>query len=253
MHWMAARRSIWWSWYMYCSMAITQSGFFSIRALTVSFTLARLPKAKRASKFLMDSQSSFNSFAIGRTASQLLWPGNAMEGSWLMPILARPWAASFSPFSVHSSARGTRALLPPCCTTRPRRSACLQKAFNTRAISSFMFLLSVLERTANAEVAPYWQRVQILLSTKSGSSISCSTGTWCIANFSGLEHMTNLEEFWANNNQISSWAEVEKLTVNTSLATVYLEHNNIQKDPQYRRKIKLALPTLTQIDATLCR
>ena len=65
--------------------------------------------------------------------------------------------------------------------------------------------------------------------------------------------MTNLEEFWANNNQISSWAEVEKLMVNTSLATVYLEHNNIQKDPQYRRKIKLALPTLTQIDATLCR
>ena len=45
----------------------------------------------------------------------------------------------------------------------------------------------------------------------------------------------------------------EKLVVNTSLATVYLEHNKIQQDPQYRRKIKLVLPSLTQIDATLCR
>lgn len=74
-----------------------------------------------------------------------------------------------------------------------------------------------------------------------------------MVDISGLERMTNLEEFWANNNQISSWAEVEKLMVNTNLATVYLEHNPIQKDPQYRRKIKLVLPNLTQIDATLCR
>ena len=74
-----------------------------------------------------------------------------------------------------------------------------------------------------------------------------------MVDISGLEQMTNLEEFWANNNQINTFAEVEKLMVNTSLATVYLEHNPIQKDPQYRRKIKLVLPNLTQIDATLCR
>ena len=74
-----------------------------------------------------------------------------------------------------------------------------------------------------------------------------------MVDISGLEQMTKLEEFWANNNQINNWAEVEKLMVNTNLATVYLEHNPIQKDPQYRRKIKLVLPNLTQIDATLCR
>ena len=74
-----------------------------------------------------------------------------------------------------------------------------------------------------------------------------------MVDISGLEQMTNLEEFWANNNQINTFAEVEKLMVNTNLATVYLEHNPIQKDPQYRRKIKLVLPNLTQIDATLCR
>ena len=69
----------------------------------------------------------------------------------------------------------------------------------------------------------------------------------------GLEHMTKLEEFWANNNQVGNFKEVEKLAVNTGLQTVYLEHNPIHKDPQYRRKIKLTLPTLSQIDATLCK
>ena len=39
------------------------------------------------------------------------------------------------------------------------------------------------------------------------------------------------------------------------LATVYFERNPIQKSNQadYRRKLKLCLPTLTQIDASLCR
>jgi len=62
-----------------------------------------------------------------------------------------------------------------------------------------------------------------------------------------------LEEFWANSNQISDWKEVEKLGANKGILTVYLEHNPIQKDPQYRRKLKLCIPTLTQIDATLCQ
>ena len=65
--------------------------------------------------------------------------------------------------------------------------------------------------------------------------------------------MSKLEEFWANSNQIGNFKEVEKLAPNAALLTVYLENNPIQKDPQYRRKIKLVLPTLTQIDATLCK
>jgi len=65
--------------------------------------------------------------------------------------------------------------------------------------------------------------------------------------------MSKLQEFWANSNEISNWKEVEKLSVNTSLATVYLEYNPVAKDPQYRRKLKLACPSLTQIDATLCK
>jgi protein phosphatase 1 regulatory subunit 7 len=41
----------------------------------------------------------------------------------------------------------------------------------------------------------------------------------------------------------------------SSLETVYFERNPIQTQApaDYRRKLKLALPTLAQIDATLCR
>merc|ERR1719300_1053152 len=70
---------------------------------------------------------------------------------------------------------------------------------------------------------------------------------------SGVEHMNKLEELWANGNNVSQWSEVDKLKSNTNLLTVYLEHNPVAKDPQYRRKLKLVCPSLTQIDATLCK
>ena len=34
---------------------------------------------------------------------------------------------------------------------------------------------------------------------------------------------------------------------------MYLERNPLQRDPQYRRKIMLALPSVRQIDATFVR
>lgn len=37
------------------------------------------------------------------------------------------------------------------------------------------------------------------------------------------------------------------------LETIYLEHNPISKDSAYRRKIKLMMPWIMQIDATLAR
>ncbi|XP_065185046.1 protein phosphatase 1 regulatory subunit 7-like [Sycon ciliatum] len=67
-----------------------------------------------------------------------------------------------------------------------------------------------------------------------------------------VSHLTALEEFWFNNNQISSWEDVQCLTNATNIQTVYLEANPIAKDPAYRRKLKLTLPSLTQIDATMC-
>jgi protein phosphatase 1 regulatory subunit 7 len=52
---------------------------------------------------------------------------------------------------------------------------------------------------------------------------------------------------------VEDWAQLDGLHGSTKLLTVYFERNPIQKDVNYRRKIKMALPSLTQIDAALCR
>ena len=69
----------------------------------------------------------------------------------------------------------------------------------------------------------------------------------------GLDQLTHLEEFWFNDNVLEDWSQLHGLSKATMLATVYFERNPIQKDVNYRRKIKLALPMLQQIDATMCR
>lgn len=53
--------------------------------------------------------------------------------------------------------------------------------------------------------------------------------------------------------QISDWNQIDRLVPMKKLGTVYFERNPIQKTADYRRKLKLALPSLNQIDATLCR
>lgn len=55
-----------------------------------------------------------------------------------------------------------------------------------------------------------------------------------------------------NDNEVSEWTCVEKLEANKKLSTVYLERNPVASDPAYRRKLKLIVPWLNQIDATLC-
>ena len=87
------------------------------------------------------------------------WPGNAIDGSCVIPILASAWDACLMPFSLPSSAIEHRAFEPPCCTTKPRSSGFLQIAFSTREMSSLMFLLSVLLRATNAYVIPEFAKV----------------------------------------------------------------------------------------------
>ena len=55
-----------------------------------------------------------------------------------------------------------------------------------------------------------------------------------------------------NDNQLDSWEDLDQFKTSTKLQTVYLERNPIWKDTAYRRKVKLYLPNVTQIDATLC-
>ncbi|TKY86634.1 hypothetical protein EX895_004273 [Sporisorium graminicola] len=71
-------------------------------------------------------------------------------------------------------------------------------------------------------------------------------------------HLSKLEEFWANDNRISDLNGLDReLGVSRcpALETVYLEGNPAQKKegPAYRRKVKLLLPQLKQIDATFVR
>lgn len=93
-----------------------------------------------------------------------------------------------------------------------------------------------------------------------------------ISKLDHLDHLKEIEDLWVciiflpydmyltrnfqlNNNKISSWSEVEKLAKLPALETVYLEQNPIEADDRtgYRRKAILALPQVSQIDATVCR
>lgn len=56
-----------------------------------------------------------------------------------------------------------------------------------------------------------------------------------------------------NNNDVRDWKCVDRLAALKNLATIYLEKNPVAEDPVYRRKLKMIAPSLTQIDATLCR
>ncbi|XP_068014821.1 protein phosphatase 1 regulatory subunit 7-like [Melanerpes formicivorus] len=74
-----------------------------------------------------------------------------------------------------------------------------------------------------------------------------------IKRIENISHLTELQEFWMNDNLVESWSDLDELKGAKNLETVYLERNPLQKDPQHRRKIMLALPTVRQIDATFVR
>jgi len=65
--------------------------------------------------------------------------------------------------------------------------------------------------------------------------------------------MCTLIIFQINDNQINDWNNVQILENLKKLETIYLEHNPLSKDSAYRRKIKLIMPWIAQIDATLAR
>ncbi|BGP14752.1 hypothetical protein JCM10213_004309 [Rhodosporidiobolus nylandii] len=69
-----------------------------------------------------------------------------------------------------------------------------------------------------------------------------------------LETLTELEEFWANDNLLPSLPVLPPST-HPNLTTIYLEHNPVQKTlgTAYRRKIMLECPQVRQIDATYVR
>ncbi|KAJ2838536.1 Protein phosphatase 1 regulatory subunit 7, partial [Coemansia sp. 'formosensis'] len=77
-----------------------------------------------------------------------------------------------------------------------------------------------------------------------------------LTELAGVAHLARLEDLWASGNQLASFENVERACGPlAALRTVYLEFNPLQRaqPASYRRKVMLALPQVTQIDATLCR
>lgn len=67
-----------------------------------------------------------------------------------------------------------------------------------------------------------------------------------------VSKLNNLKEFWANNNRLSIYEELEYLDKN--LESIYLEGNPLQTSTaQYRTKLRLIFPDIKQIDALLTR
>ncbi len=75
-----------------------------------------------------------------------------------------------------------------------------------------------------------------------------------IRNLTNLGRLKRLEELWASSNLMQSFEEVEReLADKKNLNTVYFEMNPLQlKTPAlYRNKVRLALPQIQQIDASM--
>ncbi|KAF8656879.1 hypothetical protein AX16_002425 [Volvariella volvacea WC 439] len=74
-----------------------------------------------------------------------------------------------------------------------------------------------------------------------------------VAAIENVGHLTMLEELWLNGNQIPDLKALDtQLHHIETLRTIYLEANPCQTSDMagYRRKVMLALPQVTQIDAT---
>lgn len=70
----------------------------------------------------------------------------------------------------------------------------------------------------------------------------------------GFHELVNLTDVWLNSCSIDSWKDVDAaLAPLKQLDVIYLEHNPVQEDVMYRKKLQLISPSLTQIDAALCK
>eukprot|EP00004_Rigifila_ramosa_P010289 TRINITY_DN2211_c0_g1_i1.p1 TRINITY_DN2211_c0_g1~~TRINITY_DN2211_c0_g1_i1.p1 ORF type:complete len:317 (+),score=96.75 TRINITY_DN2211_c0_g1_i1:118-1068(+) len=68
-----------------------------------------------------------------------------------------------------------------------------------------------------------------------------------------VQRLTQLTEFWCNDNQIASLAEIEKLRIARGIECIYLERNPVAQQANFRFVVAQMLPSLKQIDATVLR
>lgn len=69
-------------------------------------------------------------------------------------------------------------------------------------------------------------------------------------------HLTTLCELWVSSNDIADFKDVEPISVlgtrdGACLTEIYMEHNPIYNDFEYRMRLKEIIPSLVQIDANV--
>lgn len=69
-------------------------------------------------------------------------------------------------------------------------------------------------------------------------------------------HLVGLNELWLSSNNISSYQDIEPISVlgtreGACLTEIYMEYNPIYDDYEYRKKLKELVPSLIQIDANV--
>mmetsp|Transcript_66192 Transcript_66192/g.130241 ORF Transcript_66192/g.130241 Transcript_66192/m.130241 type:complete len:365 (+) Transcript_66192:39-1133(+) len=72
-----------------------------------------------------------------------------------------------------------------------------------------------------------------------------------ITSLEGAEQHPSLEELWLSYCQVASFDALTPLTGLAKLTCLYLEHNPLAKDFEYRKTVTRMIPTLQQLDATM--
>jgi len=71
-----------------------------------------------------------------------------------------------------------------------------------------------------------------------------------------FSHLYTLEDLWISGNDITSFKDVSSISVlgerdGSRLECIYLEYNPVDKEFEYRKKVKELIPSLKQIDADM--
>ena len=76
-----------------------------------------------------------------------------------------------------------------------------------------------------------------------------------LTSLDGSQHLTSLTEFWCSSNHIPTFEALAPASdaLGATLSCIYLEHNPLAKEYDYRQRVAALFPGVTQIDATIVR
>lgn len=72
-----------------------------------------------------------------------------------------------------------------------------------------------------------------------------------LSSLAGIESQTGLEDLWLSTNLFDKFDFLEHVSQLPKLTTIYMEHNPIASDFEYRLRLSAAMPQLEYIDATM--